>query len=240
VRTIIIDDAVFDLRADRVSFRYRGRSSAPALTDVSVALDQRPTVLIGPNGAGKSTLLKLLTGSLRPSTGTVNRTGRIGWAPQHTPALPGFTVADQVRYASWLAGVRTADTVRAAEQALSRTDLTELAGRAATRLSGGELARLGIACALAPEPSVLLLDEPTASLDPLARRSVSTVLRALAEQGVGILVSSHTASDIGAPFTRLLVLDRGRLAFDGSVRDFFATEHPRGVVADLAQALRER
>jgi ABC-type multidrug transport system ATPase subunit len=99
---------------------------------------------------------------------------------------------------------------------------------------------LGIACALAPEPNVLLLDEPTASLDPLARRSVRTVLRALAEQGVGILVSSHTASDIGAPFTRLLVLDRGRLAFDGSVQDFFAAEHPSGVVADLAQALRER
>jgi hypothetical protein len=103
-RALIIDNAAFAIRADRVSFRYRGRSSAPVLTDVSVALDQRPTVLIGPNGAGKSTLLRLLTGQLRPTTGTASQTGRIGWSPQHTPALPGFTVGEQVRYATWLAG----------------------------------------------------------------------------------------------------------------------------------------
>jgi ABC-type multidrug transport system ATPase subunit len=229
-----------DIRADQVHFRYRRRGSGAVLSDFSVALDDRPTVLIGPNGAGKSTLMRLLTGQLRPSSGTITRVGKVGWSAQHTAALPGFTVTEQVQYASWLAGLSRAAAVGETARALARTNLTELAERPATQLSGGELARMGIACALASAPDFLVLDEPTAALDPLARRSVTAVLQALAAQGVGILVSSHTATDVGAPFTRLLVLNRGRLEFDGSVEQFFGLRHPTGVVADLAQALRDR
>jgi ABC-type multidrug transport system ATPase subunit len=203
-------------------------------------LDERPTVLIGPNGAGKSTLMRVLTGQLRPSSGTVTHNTRLGWSAQHTAALPGFTVTEQVQYASWLAGLSRAKVVGAAASALAHTRLEELATRLATQLSGGELARLGIACALASEPRYLVLDEPTAALDPLARQSVTAVLQSLASHGIGILVSSHTATDVGPPFSRLLVLDHGRLEFDGSLHDFFTRRHPHGVVADLAQALRGR
>ncbi|SCL39119.1 ABC-type multidrug transport system, ATPase component [Micromonospora pallida] len=229
----------FGLRADNVSFRYRGRGSGDVFSNFSLVLDSRPTVLIGPNGAGKSTLMRLLTGQLKPSTGTVTRVGRVGWAAQHTVALPGFTVTEQVQYASWLAGISRSGAVEAAARSLDQAHLTELAGRPATQLSGGELARMGIACALASAPDFLVLDEPTAALDPLARRSVTAVLQGLAAQGIGILVSSHTATDIGPPFNRLLVLHRGRLEFDGSVHDFFHLRHRSGVVADLAQALRD-
>src|SRR5690606_34147238 len=130
-------------------------------------------------------------------------------------ALPTFTVEDQVRYAAWLAGVRSSRTAAVARRALALTDLTDLADRPATQLSGGELARLGIACALAPSPQWLLLDEPTASLDPLARRSVTAVYRQLVAAGTGLVVSSHTATDVGPPFERLLVLDRASLCFEG-------------------------
>lgn len=184
--------------------------------------------------------MRLLTGQLRPATGTVTQAARLGWSAQHTAALPGFTVTEQVQYASWLSDMSRAQAVDAAASALLHTRLTELADRPATQLSGGELARLGIACALASAPEYLVLDEPTAALDPLARRSVTAVLQGLAAHGIGILVSSHTATDVGPPFTRLLVLDRGRLEFDGSLDDFFTRDHTSGVVADLAQALRGR
>lgn len=221
---------------ERVSFRYRQRSWA--LRDFSVLLDGQPTLVIGPNGAGKSTALRLLAGQLRPLTGTIVVSGTVGFAPQHPVALPAFTVEGEVRYAAWLAGVRSKQTAAAAERALALTDLTDLADRPATQLSGGELARLGIACALAPSPQWLLLDEPTASLDPLARRSVASVYRQLVAAGTGLVVSSHTASDVGQPFERLLVLDRGAVCFVGSLEEFFTARHHHPVVADLVEALR--
>lgn len=229
----------FHVRGDEVSFRYGRRGASQVLKSFSLALDARPTVLIGPNGAGKSTLMRLLTGQLKPSSGSVTRKGRLGWAAQHTVALPGFTVAEQVQYASWLAGLGRAEAVDEATRALGKTHLTDLADRPATRLSGGERARMGIACALASAPDFLVLDEPTAALDPLARRSVTAVLQGLADQGIGLLVSSHTATNVGPPFERLLVLHRGRLEFDGSVEEFFRLRHGSGVVADLAQALHD-
>lgn len=237
---VIATTDTYCILADRISFRYLRRGSQEVISGLTVTLDRRPTILIGPNGAGKSTFMRLLTGQLQPSRGTVTRKVRLGWGAQHHVALSGFTVAQQVQYASWLAGASRAEAVSAAASGLAKTNLTELAERPATQLSGGELSRMGIACALASSPDYLVLDEPTASLDPLARRSVTAILQALAAQGIGILVSSHTATDIAVPFSRLLVLDRGRLEFDGSVDEFFTHHHTSSVVADLAQALRGR
>jgi ABC-2 type transport system ATP-binding protein len=231
-----INTASFGIHADHVSFRY-GR--APwALQEFSTSLDGRPTLLIGPNGAGKSTALRLLAGHLAPTSGTVEVECSVGFASQHPVALAGFSVEAQVRYAAWLAGLPRSRTGSAAERAVALTNLSDLAERPATRLSGGELARLGIACALAPSPQWLLLDEPTASLDPLARRSVASVFRMLVDDGAGLVVSSHTATDVGAPFERLLVLDRGRLRFDGTIETFFTARHTHPVVTELVEALR--
>jgi ABC-2 type transport system ATP-binding protein len=184
-----------------------------------VELDQRATVLIGPNGAGKSTLLRILARQIRPAKGTVTIPGRVGFSAQHTVALSGFTVEEQVQYASWLAGTPRIKTIDVARRALSMTNLQDLAQRPAARLSGGELARLGIAGALACSPSLLILDEPTASLDPLARRSVTAVLNSLSADGIGLLASSHTATDVGPPFARLLVMDGGSAIFHGTARN---------------------
>jgi ABC-2 type transport system ATP-binding protein len=234
-----ISNQTLSICAERVTFRYRRR--APwALASLDLHLDSRPTVLIGPNGAGKSTLLRLLARQLRPTSGKVNAPDRIGYSAQHPAALPGFSVEEQVRYASWLAGVSRTDAEQECRRALDMTSLTGLASRPATRLSGGELARLGIACALASSPQYLLLDEPTASLDPLARQAVTSVLADLASAGVGLVVSSHTATDVRPPFERLIVLDNGEVHFDGPLHEFFAGRHSSQVVANLAQALRDR
>jgi ABC-type multidrug transport system ATPase subunit len=207
---------------------------------LDLALDDRPAVLIGPNGAGKSTVLRLMAGQLRPTSGRVERAGRIGFGPQFTPVLPNFTVEQQVRYAGWLSGLTRRQAAQAAGPALARADLNALATRPARHTSGGERARLGIACALVTGPDLLLLDEPTSSLDPLARQSVSAVLSEVVRDGTRLVVSSHTATDVQRPFERLIVLDRGSVRFDGSLDEFFSGTHHDTVVAGLAEALRAR
>jgi ABC-type multidrug transport system ATPase subunit len=220
-----------------VSFRYR-RGRPWVLEDLDLELDPRPTVLIGPNGAGKSTVLRLLSGQLRPTAGRVAKPPDIGFAPQHPVALPGFTVSEQVRYTAWLARTRRSAVGGRATAALDRTALADFTDRQATELSGGEAARLGIACALAAGTGHLVLDEPTASLDPLARRSVTAVLSSLAEEGVGLVTSSHTAADVGPPFERLVVLAGGCVRFDGTVTSFLSGNHPDPLVASFSEALR--
>src|SRR4051794_7179888 len=101
-------DIASTVAADNISFRYRRRSPW-VLRDLSIALDGRATVVIGPNGAGKSTLLKLFAAQLRPTTGRITTVPGTGFAPQRPVALPGFTVADQIRYAAWLAGAGRAE-----------------------------------------------------------------------------------------------------------------------------------
>lgn len=221
-----------------VSFSYRrGR---PVLDSISVDLDRRSTVLIGPNGAGKSTLLKLLAGLSRPSSGRIIVHGSLGYCPQRIVALPAFRVREQIEYAGWLAGRSRRGSAEAAEWAIELTGLGGLAGRAATALSGGELQRMGIAGALAVGPAMLVLDEPTAALDPVARESVRAVLESLAADGITVVATSHTAGDVGRPFTRLLMMELGRLVYDGDPRDFLSTEHTNATASSFARALRGR
>lgn len=220
-----------------VSFRYNRRGSW-IVEDFDLHLDSRPTVMIGPNGAGKSTTLRLMAGQLRPASGSVERVGRVGFSPQFTPALPGFTVEEQIRYAGWLSGLTRTEAEGIAQHAISSADLTSLASRPARDLSGGERARLGIACAIAASPDYLLLDEPTSSLDPLARKTVTAVLDELVSAGVKLVITSHTATDVREPFQRLIVLDQGKKQFDGSLVEFFSGSHENAVVARLAEVLR--
>jgi len=153
-------------------------------------------------------------------------------------ALPGFSVFDQIKYAGWLGGLSVGATQCAARRSLDAVKLVELAGRQATTLSGGERARLGIACALSANPDLLLLDEPSASLDPMARATVREVLCELARSGKCVIATSHTAVDIGPPFERLVVLDAGDIVFDGSPEAFFDGDHQHPTVIGFSRALR--
>ena len=177
---------------DDITFRYRARQQ-PILDAFSWSLPSGRTVLLGPNGAGKSTLLSIAADALRPARGWVRlgeltparRPDRaayrraVGWMPQFVHAVPGLTVQEQVAYAAWLKGIGQRQAWSAAARAIERAGLTEIAGQMASTLSGGQLRRLGLAQVLAHDAAVLLLDEPTAGLDPAQRGRFRDLLAAL-------------------------------------------------------------
>ncbi|MEZ5094583.1 ABC transporter ATP-binding protein [Nocardioides sp.] len=194
------------------------------------------TLLLGPNGAGKSTLLKLLAGLERPRAGrvTVNGTsGRsdlfelVGWMPQDVRPIRGLTVQEQVEYGAWVTGASRRDCRSRARTAIEAVDLTDLSSRRAGELSGGQLRRLGLAQTLARRAHVLLLDEPTAGLDPAQSALFREVLRGLTMPG-GIVVSTHQVDELADDVDRVAVLDAGRFRFDGAVTDF-REGHPEGL-----------
>lgn len=224
-------------RLEKVTFGWSSQRP-PVLEQISMTIGEAPVVILGPNGAGKTTLLRVMKGDLRHE-GKLERPRSIGYSAQTPIALSGFSVADQVSYAAWLAGVPRRAVMTKAKRALLLTSLSGLADRKTTTLSGGERARLGIASAVVAEPEMLLLDEPSASLDPMARRDVHDVLARLAEHGVGIVATSHNASDLRSPFSRVVLLVEGRLQFEGSRQEFLHGEHTDPVVRSFVEALRE-
>ena len=168
------------MRADGISKRYGDRE---ALRDVSfeVAEGERVAV-IGPNGAGKTTLLQILAGALKPSSGTVTAE-RVGWVPQQPALYSKLSVAENLRLFARLEKV--ADVERAVAGMLEQTALADRAGDETGKLSGGNKQRVNIAIGLLGEPAVLLLDEPSAALDPApARAAVGVHRRAGHERGL--------------------------------------------------------
>lgn len=222
-----------------VDYSY-GRRAPLVFNRLSLTLDHRSVVLIGPNGAGKSSLLKLISGQYQPRRGTVRVQCTIGYCAQRTVALPAFRVREQVKYAGWLAGRSRRASTRSAGVAIDVTGLGALASRPARTLSGGQAQRMGIACALAAEPQLLLLDEPTASLDPVARAGVNQVLTDLTASGLTVISSSHTAVDVGPPYGRLVMLDDGAVIYDGTPSDFLSDSHSHPTAVEFARALHGR
>jgi ABC-2 type transport system ATP-binding protein len=199
------------------------------------------TGLVGVNGAGKTSLMNALVGLTRLQAGTVSVAGqpvtrrsmravrrRIGLAPQQFRAPGNVAVEDLVTYLGWLHGL---SPQRAAERAGHVLEQLGLAGKRTARmgqLSGGMLRRVAIAQAIAHDPEVLLLDEPTAGLDPEQRHVVRQVV-AGAAAGRTTLISSHLLEDVVRWSDSILVLDEGRVAFHGSVTQFWAEAARRGV-----------
>ncbi len=196
--------------------------------------------LVGANGAGKTTLLRLLNGLLLPSTGTRGLPADGAAGPAHRTAAghgPGgklvtamvfqrpFLLHCSVRrnlwLALWLAGVPAAGRARQLDEALHRVGLLALAGRPARSLSGGQQQRLALARAWAVRPDILFLDEPTASLDPSAKREVETLIDEFGHDGMALVMSSHNLGQVKRLASRVLYLDAGRLLADLPVDDFF-------------------
>jgi ABC-2 type transport system ATP-binding protein len=191
------------------------------------------TGLVGPNGAGKTTLLNLITGMLRPTSGTITVLGgtpgngtaqlrKVGYVAQETPVYPGLTVADHLRF-----GAR-ANSGWDAELAQRRIDQLVLDPRQkAGRLSGGQRAQLALTLAMARRPELLVLDEPVASLDPLARRAfLEAVTQLAAEREMSVVLSSHLVSDLERACDYLIVLVASRVQVAGRV-DALLAEHRR-------------
>lgn len=218
------------LEAIELSKRYRG--GAQALLNVSLHVAHPSfTALVGPNGAGKSTLIKTWVGFERPSTGGVRVCGvdpwrdrraalrHLGYVPQQPTLYRALTVAEHLDFA---AHIRPDFDIAAASSYLRRLDVPVRARP--TTLSGGQQAQVMLALALGTSASVLLLDEPLASLDPLARGEFLAVLRsAVDERGATAMLSSHIVSDIEQVCDRLIILGVGTVLLDESLADVVAT-----------------
>lgn len=206
------------------SVHYGARSGGvQALHDVSlqVAAGER-IALVGANGCGKSTLLRLLHGLLVPTTGTVERNPTVRQAMLfQRPYLMRLSAKSNVALGLWLRGTPWSSAKAQALEALQRVGLDHLALRPANKLSGGQQQRVALARAWALAPQILLLDEPTASLDPHAKREVEALIGALAHNGMTLLFASHNLGQVKRLATRVLYLEHGRVLADLPVQEFF-------------------
>ncbi len=187
-----------------------------------------PTVLIGPNGAGKTTLLRVVMGLVRPTSGLVTWGGREASPPTRRsimfqrPAMLRRSTAGNIRYALAAAKVPRARREQRVTELMADVGLTGLETRPARRLSGGEQQRLALARALARDPALLLLDEPTASLDPAATKGIEDIVRTITARGVKVVMSTHDLGQAKRIGGEVVLLHRGRLIENGAAADFFA------------------
>jgi len=199
------------LRARGAARRFGARTALEP-TDVDVRGGET-LALIGPNGAGKSTLLSMLAGALEPSEGRVDRSDdvRVGWVPQRPALYDRLTARENLELFARLEG--DPGPAASAGALIRRFDLPE--DRPAAAMSVGNRQRLNVALALLGDPRVLLLDEPTASLDPGQRRRLWEVVGSLCEAGGAVVFATQNLEELDRYANRVAVLQRGRLTFDG-------------------------
>jgi ABC-2 type transport system ATP-binding protein len=200
------------LRAASVSKSYGSRR---ALREVSfTAAAGEKVAVIGPNGAGKTTLLGILAGAVPAGSGTVEVPGRVGWVPQQPALYSKLSVAENLRLFARLEKVHDVEAVVA--RMLEQTALGDRAGDEVGRLSGGNRQRVNIAIGLLSAPAVLLLDEPSASLDPRQRARLWEFIGGLARAGTTVIFTTHDVGEAERHADRLLVLADGELLFTGT------------------------
>jgi ABC-2 type transport system ATP-binding protein len=225
------------LHAKGLTKRYGSRA---ALTDCDLDIPRGRVVgLVGPNGAGKSTLLKLACGLIAPTSGTLRVLGappasnaahlaKVGFVAQDTPVYASFTVAEHLRMGARLNPSWDQAT---AERRITQVGLDP--GQRAGRLSGGQRAQLALTVAAAKRPELLILDEPAAALDPLARSGfLQNLMQFVGELGISAVLSSHLLGDVARVCDHLVVLCGSRVQIAGDVGDLLAVHHrllaPRG------------
>ncbi len=212
------------LKVHQLSKHY---GSYQAVSNLSFQVSTGEIVgFLGPNGAGKTTTLRMLTGYLAPHSGTIEIDGvdvlknsvqarrRIGYMPEGVPAYKDMRVAEFLRYRAALKGVARKALASAVDEAMRLADITEVAQRIIGQLSRGFRQRLGLADALVADPPLLILDEPTAGLDPNQIRHVRGLIRRLAGRKT-ILLSTHILPEVEAMAERVMILHKGKLVAEG-------------------------
>ena len=220
--------------------RRFGRNQAVA----GVSLQAGPGVLglLGPNGAGKTTLLRMTATVVPPSSGRMRLLGRdpgvyaerkeircrLGYLPQNLGYYPSFTVVEFIEYFALLKEMPSARIPKAVATAVERVDLGVKAKARLRTLSGGMLRRVGIAQAIVNDPELLLLDEPTAGLDPEQRVAFRTLMRDLGERST-VVVSTHLVEDVGAACTEVALMNAGQIVFRGTPEELTARGQDHGI-----------
>jgi ABC-2 type transport system ATP-binding protein len=237
------------IETDRVGKQYRRQW---ALTDCTLSIPAGHVVgLVGPNGAGKTTLLNLAVGLLAPTAGTIKVLGgtpaagpaqlaRVGFLAQDSPVYAGLSVADHLKLGARL---NPGWDLELARDRIDQLDLDP--GQKAGTLSGGQRAQLALTLAVAKRPELLILDEPVASLDPLARREfLQDLMAAVVEQELSVVLSSHLVADLERVCDYLIVLIGSQVRVAGPVDELLAAHHvltgPRrdlGTLPDSVQVI---
>lgn len=225
------------LAFEGLTHRYQ-RGGPLVLSDFSWEMPEGRSVLLGPNGAGKTTLLAIGADAMAPSQGRVRlgqldpaRRGQraayrtaVAWMPQQVRAIPGLTCREQVAYIGWLKGMSRTDAWQRSPAALEMVDLADQADATAAHLSGGQLRRLGLAQCLVHGGKALLLDEPTAGLDPEQRARFREVL--LGVPDAPVMVATHQVDDLADVFDTVAVIDSGKIIWQGRPAAFLELAPP--------------
>ncbi len=205
-----------------------------AVNDVSYTLGCGVYGLLGVNGAGKTTLMRMLTTLMKPTSGEILWDGRdifqmdgsyrklLGYLPQDFGYYPDFTVLDYLLYIASIKGIRPAVARQRAKELLKQVGLVQARGKKMKTLSGGMKRRAGIAQAMLNDPKILILDEPTAGLDPSERIRFRNLISELAEERI-VLLSTHIVSDVEYIANQILLMKDGQFAISGTAEEIIAT-----------------
>jgi len=212
------------------------------LNDVSVSVPSGITGLLGPNGAGKSTFMKLITGQLKPSKGAITVLGepiwnnpalyfQIGFCPEQDAFYERMTGMEWVTALVRLNGLEEAEARAKAAKAIESVELTDAAGKKIGAYSKGMRQRIKLAQAIAHDPGLLILDEPLAGMDPIARRKTIRLIKDWGRAGKSIIVSSHILHEIESMTANILLINQGRILAEGNVHQIrdLIDEHPHTV-----------
>jgi ABC-type multidrug transport system ATPase subunit len=230
----------WEIKAEGLKVRVGRRKLA--VNGVDLELGPGVHGLLGPNGAGKTTLIRALATVLRPAEGGLALLGepvggrvdqrrlrrRIGYLPQTFGYYRRFTVREFVEYIAWLKEVSKEDIPGEVQRAIERVGLADRAGDQLKTLSGGMLRRVGIAQAIVNDPDILLLDEPTAGLDPAQRVRFRELMAELGRDAC-IVISTHLVEDVATACTDVILFDEGRLVFQGTPDALAAAGDPEHV-----------
>lgn len=233
------------IAARRVSLWY---GQVIGINDISIDIGSGVLGLLGPNGAGKSTFLKVVTGQLRPMTGTVAINGQIVWnnpavfsqlgfVPEQDAFYEDMTGREFVTYLTRLQGFDRAEAGELAAAAIEEVQLTKECDRKIREYSKGMRQRIKIAQALAHSPRVLVLDEPLAGTDPVGRRHIINLIRRLGEEGRTVLVSSHILHEVEQMTKNIMLINKGRILADGDIYRIreMIDEHPHTIFVDSSE-----
>lgn len=210
-----------ELTVKDVSKHYKNKT---AINDVSFTLEKGVIGLLGANGAGKSTLMRMMCGILSPSNGSITYNGTsvneesyrniLGYLPQDFGYYPDFTAQDFLLYMGALKGLDSKESKKKTNELLELVGLGDEKKHKIKTFSGGMKQRLGIAQALLNDPEVIILDEPTAGLDPKERVRFRNLIKDLGKENI-VLLSTHIVSDIEKIADRVIVIKDGSVVFDG-------------------------